>query len=905
MLTLPRGLAAACVLAGCSQAFTGGDDDLSSSGPSASDSAVQLDSGSTDVVVAGVVTGADTLPMAGVLVTGPSGAATTGVAGDFRFTLAPMGGTVRFTRGGYHDVLRTFRASNLEHIRVAMSPAALATPIDAQRGGTVVHTDGSTLVIPAESLGGDGVAAVSFSPIDLDSAGVTGAPNNIGANGELPVVYGAVVVKLEGILGDIQPATPLQARLVVTADTLAGTLPVLRDQGEGWIATGQASITGSGPSYFASFEVLESGTYAVGHLVDGCTTGQLLDGAGAPVRGATVRSYQRPRSGGAAAWIDDSTTAEDGRFTLLAPTLGAFVYAQSTQTDGTVSLAYTAATGSGSLPDPTTCSDLGTLTLSSAGCAIASVYAANASRPPPSPFNWGEGDYAYSDDEGTLTLWTRPGVQHNLVGPGNFAEAFSTSAGTSPAAGDCSRLGNLQFETQCLVVMATDTDGAALQGAVVEGGIVATNTGTDGTACVAAFEGTAPFTATAVRGAQRVSTQVSATVVPSGGTCAAGECTEGPTLTLPAPGCVSGKVFDESGNLAAGTRVMSSTFDAVDSDVDGAYTLSTGGSGTAGIWTEGRDVTWFDEAGAGECTNLDLYSSEGEIPAAIIADAERAYRVERDGAITELFAVSSGWPGNVSTLHAHPPADRLLAVHAGNAPYLSALDGTGFALFETGFWSAGQISPNGLYVALQGSASINPAVSVFNIDGTLARQISTRAGTTSEGLAWSGDGVWIASTRADNAIEVTPSSGARGPTTIANASCTFPVWWDNDTVALSCDGSVKLVEMDASSTLDWLDTPGSDDRVHDTASIRVLYSSGDSLFIASIDRSDSLLLYTGSPGTTYDDVQFDATGAWLLAIVRDPVAGTDVLTVRDQVPYAPQWLTASPAMIEAAAVWAE
>lgn len=892
-------------LVGCSEAFTDWGDDISMLDSGGQDSATDSGTPIPEVVVSGVVTDAAGLPMAGVLVTSPLGATTTGVAGDF---LAPMpltGGTIRFTRGGHHPVSRTFPGVSKAKVRLAMLPLELPSAVDVAAGTTLTHPDGSSLTIPALSLGNSGLATARFSPLAIGQAGAQASPNNRGAAGELSIAYGAVLVELIGVDGQLSPAAPLTVSLTIKADQLGGRVPVLRDDGAGWIETGLATVTGRGDGYIATFDIDQSGMYAVGHLVDGCATGQVLDANGSPIEGARVRSYLRQSEAGVAGWLDDASSEADGRFTLLAPSLGADFLAENTAADGIVTLAYMQAAGSGTTTDPSSCAELGSLTLSAAGCMTASVFAADASRPPPTPFSWGEGDISYSDAEGTLTVWARPGIEHTLSGPGGYTRTFLTSAGTSPVAGDCSRLGNIQISSQCVTVMAQDFDGAALPGTLIEGGVSAVVTGTDATTCVAAQSGTAPFVATTMRGAQRVTAEQPVTVESSGGTCFAGECTEGPSFMFGEPGCVTGTVYDDEGEVAAGIRVTSSAFDWVDSDSEGQFSLATGGTGTAAIWSDDREIVWFADLAGGECAAVELYSRAGELPLSIVATADAAFRIERDGTVNELFSLTTGWPSGVQEIDVNIVSGQMLAMHDGTTPYISGIDGTGFALFREGLWSAGRISPNGNDVALQGYGSSNPAISIFGIDGTFLRQISTSAGIASEGLGWSGDGVWVASTRADNGIEVAPSSAARGPTKIANENCTYPTWWDIDTVALQCDGAIKLIDMDASRTLNWFDSPDVDDRVRDIMGTRVLYTSGESLIIASIDNSDSVPLYTGSPGTTFDDVQFDSTGTWIMAIVSDPLAGSDVLVVTDQIPYPTEWLTNTPEIVEVAASWAE
>lgn len=892
-------------LVGCSEAFTGWGDDVSALDSGTADSAGETGTPVPQIMVAGVVTDADGLPMAGVLVTSPEGATTTGVAGDFLAPMPLVGGVVRFTRGGHHPVSRTFPAASKSKVRVAMLPVELPSAVDVASGGTLTHTDGSTLTIPALALGNGGLAVARFSPLNLGDAGGHASPANRGASGELPVVYGAVLIEFTGVDGPLSPLAPITASLAIRADQLGGRVPVLRDDGGGWLEVGLATVSGRGDGYVATFDIDQGGMYAIGHLVDGCATGQVLDANGSPLEGVQVRSYLRPSEAGVAGWLDDTTSEADGRFTLLAPTLGAEFLAMNVASDGIVTLSYTQASGSGSVSDPSTCAELGSLTLSAAGCMTASVFAADASRPPPTPFSWGEGDISYSDTEGTLTVWARPGIEHTLAGPGGYTRSFLTSAGTSPAAGDCSRLGNIQIASQCVTVMANDFDGTPLAGTPIEGGVHTAVTGTDATACLAASSGTAPFTATTMRGAQRVTFEQPVTVESSGGTCFTGECTEGPTFTFGERGCVTGTVYDDKGEVAAGIRVSSSSFDWVDSDSEGRFSLATGGSGTAAIWSDERELVWFADIAGSECTAVELYSRAGELPLSIVATADSAFRIERDGTTNELFSITTGWPSGLQELDINVVSGQMLAMHDGTTPYISGIDGTGFGLFREGLWSSGRISPNGSYVALQGYDSANPAISIFGIDGTFLRQISTSAGTTTEGLGWSNDGVWIASTRADNAIEVTPSSAARGPTKIANSNCIYPTWWDIDTVALQCDGGINLTDMDASRTLNWFDSPAIDDRVRDVAGVRVLYTSGETLLISSIDNSDSVPLYTGSPGTTFDDVHFDSTGMWIMAIVSDPLAGTDVLVVADLIPYPTEWLTSSPEVVEVAASWAE
>lgn len=892
------------VAAGCSSAFLGTPDGaIHPSDPL--DTADSGNSSSNDELsIRGVVSGSDGLPLAGVTVRSPSGATTTGGTGEFLATVPHTGGTLDFEKGGHYAVSRTIVGGNKSAVRVGVLPMALPTAVNVAISTTITSPDGSTLDIPAFSLGTSGLAAVKFDSFNLATSGTHAVTQNRGALGELPMIYAEFVVTLLGPNGALVATEALTAALVVHADTLGGSLPLLQDQGSGWFEVGQATVQRDGSIGIATVNLTSGGVYALGYLVDGCATGQVLDASGSPVAGATVRALHRPNAAGETAWSDDATTAEDGRYTLIGPTLGFDVFAQS-ESDGVVTIGYATTQGGGTASDPTSCTEIGNLVLTAAGCATANVYAANGSRLANTPFRWQEGDIVYTSAEGEIELWARPGLTHVLVGPGGVSQSFTTSAGTTPEAGNCSRLGNLQLTAGCVQASVLSASGVAVEGAWVAGAGGLSVTDADGLTCLSAQEGTGQFTATMRAGAQTLETTIAATVEAGGGTCHSGECTDGLSLSFGQSGCVSGVVYESDGTAAAGVKVYSSSFDSVSTELDGSFSLRTGGGGTAAVWAEARELVTFSETTDGTCSVVNLYSNAGNHPTAVVADDARLFRVDPDGTVVELLTTSTGWPGSVTDLQASVDLNLILAIHFGTTAYSSSIEGSDFGIFAANVWSAARIAPAGTSVAMQGYTGANAAVALYSPSGSLVRQLSTSAGTESEGLSWSPDGVWIASTRSDNGIEVTPSSAARSPTKIADDTCAFPVWWDTDTVALDCGGAVMLADMDGSRVLSWFDQPGVDDRVWAVSGTRVAYTSGESLHLSYIDLSDDVTVYTGSPGTTFDDVRFDGTGLWLLARVTDPVAGTDVLAVADVVPHAPVWLTESPDVVESAATWAE
>jgi hypothetical protein len=281
--------------------------------------------------------------------------------------------------------------------------------------------------------------------------------------------------------------------------------------------------------------------------------------------------------------------------------------------------------------------------------------------------------------------------------------------------------------------------------------------------------------------------------------------------------------------------------------------------------------------------------------------------VDEVDAPTEILSSDDGIYGSAAGVWASAAADLVVALQYGVYVFAGEFDGSNYEKFDSSYWSDARLSPDGTMVALQGYSTVNPAVSIFSPDGTLVRKISTNdAATSPGGLAWSPDSAWVASTRKDGSIEVTPVSGARGPTALADSSCAHPVWWDADTVALDCGGAIELAAMDGSGELLWLDNADVDDRVWAAASTdRVVYSTGAELHLSYIDLSDDTLLYAGSEGTTYSDVHFDGAEGWVIAVVNDPVAGTDVVAFPDLPPYEAAWLTSTPSEVEIAAGWVE
>ncbi len=905
MLSRTASLLLTLCVVGCSVPFDTALPDAP--GDSSADSADTGETGEDtatlpDTQVTGVVVGSDGLPLGGITVQSADGTAVTGADGSFTIEgRAPV--AVEFSRAGLHTASRTYTHS-VGDARVGLHRVRVATGVDAEVGASLAQA-GATFTVPAGALG-TGWAAVRFDPLDL-SAGIHALPAGpIDDAGQVATVVAAAVIALEGPSGGLTASTPATVVLPITADVPGSAADVLLADGDGWSVVGAATIAASGDGYAATFTVTEGGTYAVGHLdAGGCIQGKVVDGTGADAAGATVRSYLRPVSAGRASWVDEATTAADGTFCVGGSATSAALMVEYTDPNGAVWMG-TASTAAAGDPDTCTdCTDIGNVALTAAGCATGNLYAADGSVMAPSPFTWEEGAVALSAADSTLTFYARAGSAFHLSGPGGLSKSFSVSEGTTPEAATCTRLGNLQAPESCVAVDVADSAGAASGVVVTHTSGAWATTDADGDACVSSEDGTTTYVASALLGAQALTVEATLAVDAVAGSCQAGECFAGPSLLFGEAGCVSGTVYGEGGAPAAGVTFTSSSWDTATTGADGSYTLSTGGSGTGAMWGGDWGVTTFDDqpASAG-CTELDLSADAGMPPALVVAMDKYVWQVTGGGS-TETMLVS-GAVISLTDVQVDATADLLLGLLNVYA-WGGDATGAGWANFgsATSYWSALRIAPDSTVVALQGYGATNSAVWIYDLAGDTVRQLSTSAGTDVDGLAFSADSVWLASTRKDSAIEVTPVNGSRAPTTIAGSDCAHPTWWDADTVALACTGDVHLYEMDGSSHVTWL-TSGEDERVWAvTSARRVFYTVGDALHVSNIDYSDDQVLHVGSAGTTYRRVRVSADGVWVAAIIDDPVEGTDVAAFPDQAPYTVTWLTDTPTESETSIDWVD
>ncbi len=895
--------------AACSATFDGGDDDLGADSGSSGDTDSATDTGSADSTstVAGWVIDAHGLALAGARVHNGATYVESDEEGRFEISLPAEGGTLSAyaTTGGGTSCTRTWGSAR----RAILGAYATGLPeaVDIEAGATLTRGK-AQLAIPALALGTVGMARARFDVVDIENLGMSAAPAGaLGADGTVTTLYAAADVAFEGVDGDLSASLPVTVKLPLAVDNPGGAATVFVAQDCGWTSVGTATISTSGTDSIASFEVSAGGSYAVG-VQDGggCVTGQVVDGDGSPVEGATVRAYLRPVSQGVGTWLGDTESAADGRFYLPASSLGVELLAEVA--DGTALRMGTASGyGSGDGRYLEECNDIGNIALASAGCVMGNLYALDGSRPGPTPFRYEIGDPIWSDAEAEILFWAPPGVDLDLYGPGGTVKPFSATSGSTPEADNCARLGNLQLETQCVMAEVTDAAGAGVANAGLTGGTFDVVTGPDGMACVDSPEGDMSLVATVMRGAQAVSASGSVDVEAQGGTCYGGACLEGPTLQVGGTGCVVGVVYDEDGDPAEGVRVVSSSWESTTTDADGSFTLATGGEGSAAAWADGYPLQSFDDPGSdGTCAEVTLFMDAGSPPDVIIGDDETLWYLTGDGDTDTLLEVDDGWQSDLTTMDVSPEAEIQVSIHYGTLSFISDLYGDDFDSFVSGLWSSARVSPDGTMVALQGYGAANPYISLYEVDGDKIRDLSTSAGTEPDGLSWSADSTWVASTRKDNAIEVSPASGARAATTIADVDCAYPVFWDSDTVAVSCEGAIRLAAIDGSGLLDWYDLAGADDRAWAvTGTDRVVYSTGDELHVAYIDGTDDATLHLGNPGTTYRSVRVDGDGRWIVAIVDDPVEGTDVVAFVDQPPYVAYWLTDTPNTVELAVDFAE
>ncbi len=893
----------------CSATFAGSDDELGTDSGQGSDtdSGADTGSGTSASSVAGWVVDAHGLALAGARVHNGSTYVETDEQGRFEISLPAEGGTLSAyaTSGGGSSCTRTWGSAR----RALLSAygTGLAEPIDIETGATLTRGK-AQLVVPALALGTVGMARARFDVIDIANLGMTAAPAGVlGTDGSVTTMYAAADVDFEGVDGTLTPGAAITVKLPLAVDNAGGAATVFVAQDCGWTAVGTATISTSGTDTVASFDVFAGGSYAVGvQDSGGCVTGQVVDGDGSPVEGATVRAYLRPVSQGVGTWIGDTESAADGRFYLPASSLGVELLVEGA--DGTaIRMGTASGYGSGDGRYLEECNDIGNVALASAGCVTGNLYALDGSRPGPTPFRFEIGDPIWSDGDAELLFWAPPGVDLDLSGPGGMVKPFSATSGSTPEADNCARLGNLQLETQCVMTEVTDAAGAGVVSAGISGGTYDVVTGPDGMVCIDSPEGDTPLVATVMRGAQAVSVSGTVDVEAQGGTCYGGACLEGPSLQVGGSGCVVGVVYDESGDPAVGIRVVSSSWETTTTDADGSFTLATGGEGSAAAWADGYPMQSFDDPGSdGTCAEVTLFMDAGTPPDVIIGDDETLWYLTGDGDTDTLLEVDDGWQSDLTTMDVSAEAEVQVSIHYGTLSFISDLYGDDFDSFVSGLWSSARISPDGTMVALQGYGAANPYISLYDLEGDKIRDLSTSAGTEPDGLSWSADSSWLASTRKDNAIEVSPASGARAATTIADVDCAYPVFWDGDTVAVSCEGAIRLAAIDGSGLLDWYDLAGAEDRAWAVSgSDRVVYSTGDELHVAYIDGTDDATLHAGSAGTTYRSVRFDGDGRWIVAIVDDPAEGTDVVSFVDQPPYLAYWLTDTPNTVELAVDFAE
>lgn len=884
------------------------------------DDATLLDSGETNetgdtsdtavglrgIQISGVVVDELGLPLSGVVI-GGDGSGTTDPSG--RFTLDSEGPvTLTFARAGRHTATRTFGTDG-RFIRVGLQPTRIATPMDADQG-VVVQVAGATATVPPGALGAGQLSTVLFDPFDL-AAGIHSLPAGTqGPDGQVATVYAAAVVAFAAQGSSISPTVAVGIALPVIADSPGTEGTLLRVEGGVWTEVGTAAIAVEGAAYVATFTVTEAGTYGVGRLDPaGCLSGTVVDDAGNPAAGATVVASLRPTATGIASYLAETIAAENGSFCVTGAAADTSIVVDYLDaTNGHWSGAVSSL-ASGSADTCEGCSDLGTFALARSGCATGNLYAADGTLMPPSPFLWEEGDFVFSASDSTLTFYARAGETFHLVGPGGLSKDFAVTSGHTVEAGTCTRLGNLQAPLQCVSVDVSDADGPVV-GAVVDwedmdGVLTWSTTDEAGSVCLPSDNGTRTYRASWNEGAQSVVVSESLTIPAAAGTCQAGECSAGPSLSLAGRGCVTGTILGERGVPSEGVTVWSSSWDSTVTDASGNFSLATAGTGVAAIWADGWPVSTFTDPGPeAECKSVQLFTDAGAPPDLVVAAGKFVWRINGDGSTDDMLV--SGSVVEIHDIDVDQTANSLMALLNVYVWYGTA-EGADFDNFDnpSSLWSAVRISPDHGFVVLQGEGASNPTVWVYELDGTARIKLSTTASEDMEGLAISADSLTVASTRKDLAVEVTPVNGSRGPVTIAPSTCAKPVWFDTDTVALACAGDAYLYEMDGSSAVSWLNT-SADERIWAiTSSDRVVYSSNEELHVANIDRSDDVTLFTGSAGTTFAGVRVSANGTWIGVIVNDPSAGVDILAAADQAPYTTFWLTATPTEAEAAIDWSD
>lgn len=904
------------LIAACSTPFK-----FQNAGPAAPDDSAAEDSGGPDsghdtdtgVVVdsvTGWVNGPDGLPLAGAVVKYDDQTTTTGVDGRFAFDSAGKDATLTLTRDGSYPVTRSI-GRHTASVRVGMYPVGVGKPIVAADGGVVTAGDTSTMTIPAGALGDDGVIAAGLVPFALDRGGLQALPAGAaGVTGFVNVVAAAAVV-LDGQAGSMTAGMPIAVRLKVPGGVVTGVdMTLFTADGDHWVEAGTATLTYGGGGPWAEFSVSAGGVYAVGTpLAAGCVTVNVIDGAGKPIAGLDVRAAIRPTTAVDASWIASTISDSAGNASLPAPVGSVELQAFGTDTDGTPTFGGVLTAGTPGEPSSAECADAGTIVMQAGGCADGNVYGGNGGKLGDTPFVWGEGDPATSGADGSLVYYARVGTDFTLRGPGGIVKTFITSAGSRIENADCARLGNLQMTSQCLEANVLDDAGDGYVGALVGGGDFDVVSGPDGAVCLDIPDGPATLTAEALIGAQSVVLEHDYTVPKSGGTCWSGTPADGPDLTLPSGGCVQGTIYDTDGLPASGLEVWSSSYDHTTSGSDGTFCLETGGAGRASVWAAGYSVVSTDDSGpmacSAACPEVSLYPEAGAVPPVVIATEAGLTRIDAGGGLTTLLDVPTNhWLAHVTDLDSTEATEQIAFVHYGSLVYQTYGTTSSYSALDLDGWSSVRFSPDGTQVAFQGDGGGNSVVVVADADGSGPITVSGSAASAADGVAWSADGTWIASTRKDGKIETEPADASSSPVTVALSPCADPVWFDADRVAVYCAGDAYLAQMDGSGTTAWLADGALDERIRDVGTLgRVAYTLDNELHTCEPNGTDDAILYIGSPGTTYGRVRYDAGGHWVLANVDDPAAGMDVIAVRDAVPYTLVAITNTPTEEEKGVDW--
>jgi hypothetical protein len=863
------------------------------------------------VELSGRVVDARGLPVVGVTISAGSDSTTSDE--DGAFSLSPSGDPVVLTvaADGMLPLSRTLHAGR-GGVVVPVYGAPVAEAVEVANGGTVEDGEGY-LYVPADALGTSGLAAVTFQAFSLDHGGAGGIPvGDSPADDRWVALQAAALVRLEGPAGALTASSSLTASLDAAGVSVDSDLVTVyrADEGGSWTEVGTATVGTTS----VSFAVDQSGVYGVGEQHDyGCLAGQAVDSGGTAIAGATVHAVWRAAATATWQWLDSDETASDGSFCVDAPAgLAVTLLAEWDAGDGSAPWFGTTVGTSASGGDVDTCeacTDAGQLLMEPAGCVDGNVYGADGSVMADTPFVWGEFDVARTDAEGSLTFYARAGAAHTLLGPGGYAseDTFEPESGHTVDAGNCVRLGNLQLPTSCLPVQVVDGEGAGLAGVRVEAGDVQAATDQDGAACLDAEAGRQDVVASYAVGAQQMTATTSVTLDAAATSCWSGTCPDAASVTLDGPGCLQGYIYDADGAPLSGVTVWSGTFDSTTSDSDGAFSLTTAGAGLAAAWADGYAVQYAADGGPDACTSVTLYPDAGTPPDAwYILDTAV---IEVSGGDEEAILSGEGsFLGDATAFDVDEDAGLAVYIHQGKLAYRSELDGDDYGVFVSSYWSSARISPDGSRVALLGYGSANATVEVVDTDGENAVVLSNSAATNAPlGLAWSPDGNLVASTRKDEDIEVTASDGTSSPVTVAPAPCQWPVFIADDTIAVECSGGAYTTPADTSSLKTWAGEDGIDEaiRAYSDASGRLAWTLDNELHAAEIDGSGDALLLVAGFGAEFGSVAFSEDGGWVLAIVADPVAGTDVWAIRDAAPYSAVQLTFTPDDAEDLADWAE